>query len=432
MNPATLQARGWQGLCATLLWVGLMAVFSIIPLPTWADPLFPLPSLLLVADALGPRPLFVRWRVGVGPGAARLISALVVGLAVSVAWLALADPTPTTDQPPTIVCAARDLWHGVDPYNTYEPQCLARLRPRTYSATPLEQGPFRQNTKYPSQAQISSALKRDQARGSHAGFPAYGYPPDTPLLILPVAFAGWPGISIWVAVLSALLLAAIWGRGLAGAAPVFAWQLAGLALLWASFRWNPEDLSYLLLALSLARIDRARLSSVLLAAAISTNPLAWPITPVYLAILIRRPERRARWVWLLAALALGTLPWLIWDHRLPQHLWGFLTLAEFPIGASLGVLAKLPSHSHLIYSAGMLAGIAGCTLVAWRWPSWRWTMAALVYGAFLLSWRGPLYYFMPALWLGPAIVLGACRIVAGGVSPESAPPPLPQAAAAPG
>ena len=417
MNTSTIAARAWEGLCATLLWVGLMVIFSIIPLPIWADPLFPVPSLLLVVDALGPHPLFVRLRVGLGPRTARFLSAVVVGLALSVAWLALANPTPTTDQPPTITCAARDLWHGIDPYTTYEAQCLARLRPVSYSATPLEQGPFLNDSKYPSQSRITSALKADQARESDAGFPAYGYPPDAPLLVFPVAFSGWIGISVWVAGLTALLLAAIWGRGLTGVAPALAWQLAALALLWASFRWNPEDLSYLLLALAFARIDRARLSSAALAAAICTNPLAWPVTPVYLAILARRPDRRLRWTWLLAALAVGTVPWLIWDHQLPQHLWRFLSLPEFPIGASLGVLAKLPSHSHFVYTAGMLLGFAACTLVAWHWPNWRWAMASLVYGAFLLSWRGPLYYYMPVLWLSPAIILGACRLTERDANP---------------
>jgi hypothetical protein len=406
----TLEARAWQGLTAVATWLGIILILALVAIPTWADLLVPIPGLIIAADTLGPRPLFVRWGVRASRRWYVTLSASVVGIAVAVAALALLSPAPTTDQPETITCAARDLWRGVDPYATYEPQCLADLHATSSHATPLEQGPFRSDTKIPSAAQLREVVVSDQQRDVHAGFPAYGYPPDAALLILPVAFTGWLGISLWVSALTALLLAAIWGRGLPGAAPAFAWQLSGLALLWALFRWNPEDLSYLLLALAFARIDRARLSSIVLAAAICTNPLAWPATPVYLAILARDPQWRARWAWLAGAIAVGTLPWLIWDHHLPQQLWNFATLPEFPIGASLGILARLPSHSHAIFEVGLLAGIGAATFVAWRWPAWRWAMAAVVYGAFLLSWRGPLYYYMPILWLSPAICLGACRL----------------------
>ncbi len=410
MNPDTLQARAWEGLCALLLWVILTLSPALVAFPPWATLVSPVPSLLIVLDALGPSPLFVRWRIQLGPGGARRLTTILVGITIAVAWVTLTSPTPITDQAPVLTCAARDLWHGVDPYTTYEPQCLSQLHFVMTSVTPLEQGPFRNNSSFPSRAQIAAVMLRDQEQGSHAGFPPYGYPPDAALIILPVAYSGWLGGAIWVAALSAILLFAIWRRGLAGAAPAFAWQMCGLALLWTTLRWDPEILSYLLLALAFARIDKARLSSLAMAAAICTNPLGWPAAPVYLAILARHHERRRRWLWLGGGVAVGFLPWLVWDHQLIGQLWRFLTLREFPYGASLGTLARLPSGSHLVYTSAFVAGIAVCTFLAWHWPGWRWAMAAVVYGAFILSWRGLGYYYLPIFWLSPAIVLGAIRL----------------------
>jgi hypothetical protein len=406
VDTATLEPRAWQGLAAIAFWLALY----LVPIPLWADPLVPLPSLVIAANTLGPRPWFARWGVAASRRRTLAFSAIVIGAGLGFAAWTLGSPGPTTDQPLTITCAARDLWHGADPYDTYEPQCLATLHSNLLAPTPLERGPFADATKYPSKSQLRQITTRDQLEGGHSGFPAYGYPPEAALLILPVAFSGWTGISLWVLALSTVLLAALWGRELRRMALLFAWNLAALVLLWVLFRWNPEDLSYLLLAIAFGRIDRPRVSSVALAAAVCSNPLSWPVVPVYLAILARDRDRTARWAWLAGGIAVGILPWLVWDHDLLAQVWNFLTLPEFPIGASLGALSRLPSHSHLIYEVGFFAGIGLCTYVAWRWPAWRWSMAALVYGSFVLSWRAPLYYFMPLLWLSPAITIGAWRL----------------------
>ncbi|MGC2192192.1 MAG: hypothetical protein WA751_07640 [Candidatus Dormiibacterota bacterium] len=425
MNPTSLQPRAWEGLCALLLWVTLTAAAGWVSFPVWADLVFPIPALVIMLDALGPAPLFVRWQVKFSPATNRRIVTVLAAVAAAVACLALVSPTPVHDQTPVITCAAQDLWHGLDPYNTYEPQCLARLHLNSAGATPLESGPFRQDTRYPPNLQIESALRTDQLQGKHAGFPAYGYPPLAPLLILPVAFTGWLGISIWVAVVSALLLLAIWGRKLGDTAPAFAWQICALALLLALYRWNPEDISYLLLALGFARIDRARLSSIAIAAAVCSNPLSWPAALVFGVITARLPERRRRWSWLGGGIALGVLPWLIWDHDLLAQLWHFVNLREFPFGASLGELARLPAQSHLLYTVGLGLGLLCCAFVAWRWPAWRWAMAVVVYGSFLLGWRGLLEYYLPILWLSPAVVLGACRLSkARGPAPLTDPLPI--------
>jgi hypothetical protein len=407
---STLEARAWQGLAAIAVWVLVTLGLAFFTAPRWVDPLVPLPSLAIALDTLGPRPLFVRWQVKLSRRLASALAAGVLGIAVAVALLTLAAPSPTTDQPYIITCAARDLWHGVDPYTTYEPQCLARLNARFDAITPLERGPFAHLHNYPTSAQLVAASVHDQLHHSHAGFAAYGIPPEGALLILPVAFAGWSGISLWVLALTALLVAAIWIKPPAAGRAILAWQVAALAVLWASFRWNPEDIAYLLVALSFARIDRPRISSVCLAAAVCSNPLCWITVPVYLAILARDPRRRTRVAWLVGGVAVGILPWLLWDHALLAELWRFVTVPNFPLGASLSALVHLPSHLERLFTGGLVIGIAMCTYVAWRWPAWRWSMAVVVYGAFVLGWQAPLFYIMPVLWLSPAVALGACRL----------------------
>ncbi|HEY6538740.1 MAG TPA: hypothetical protein VI138_06860 [Candidatus Dormibacteraeota bacterium] len=410
MSPSTIQPRAWEGICALAVWVLLTIATLLMSWPGWAFLLFPIPSLLIGLDALGPRPLFVRWQVGLGAIGVRRLSAVLVAAALAVGWLTLTAPAPRSDQPPILTCAARDLLRGMDPYQTYEPQCLALLHINRAGVTPLEEGPFRNDTSYPRRAQLAAVLRRDQRDGGHAGFPAFGYPPDAALLVLPVAWAGWLGISLWVAAMSALLLLAIWGWRFDRVAPLLAWQLLGLALLWYLYRWNPEEISYLLLALAFARIDRVRVSALALAGAVCSNPLAWPAALIYGAVLARDRRRRARLFWVVGAILVGTLPWLLFDHRLLGELWTFVTLPEFPLGGSLGVLAPLPSHSHLVFELGLLLGVGLAAAVAVRWPAWRWAMAVLVYGAFLLSWRGLLIYYTPVFWLSPAVVVGACRL----------------------
>lgn len=101
-----------------------------------------------------------------------------------------ARPLPPPDQPLTITCAARDLWHGVDPYTTYEPQCLSELHARVSAVTPLEQGPFASDAKTPTHPQQAAVIAQDQRTGTHHGFPPYGYPPLAALRVLPAQLEG--------------------------------------------------------------------------------------------------------------------------------------------------------------------------------------------------------------------------------------------------
>ena len=387
-----------------------LGVFPLA-LPTFLAILTPIPVVLLSADTLSPRPIV--YRLHFYPHrrwSSRILMFAILLLPIVGGFMALASPRPQTDQPVVLTCAARDILHGVVPYTTYEPQCYLKTKYPALNGTPIATGPFANLTHYPSLSQVTSLLRHDERTGSHAGFPAFGYPPDAALLLLPVAFDGWLAVAAWTALLCLLLLAMIWWQPTPGKMLLITWQTLALSLSLIAFGWNPEYISYLLLALSFAIISHRRLSSVAMAAAACTNPLTWPVVPIYLAITHAQSDWRARWTWLFGSAIVGLAPWWIWDHSLPIQIWRFLTMPAFPIGAALGQLAHLPVANHHIYLAAFIAVIGIATVIAWFSERWRWFMAIAVYLAFIVSWRGPVYYYFPAFWLAPAILVGVCRL----------------------
>lgn len=405
-----LRTRAWQGIFATALWVILTVGVWPISLPLWLAIWYPLPVLLLAADALGPSPVFVRlglrptWRPFV------LVEAIIVTMAVLAGISALASPIPRSDQPLTLTCAARDLLRWHDPYATFEPQCLKALDYHGVSLTPLRSGPFAHSVTGPSSSTLAAVAKREESRGTHAGFPAFGYPPEAILTLLPVAYDSWTAVALWVALVCALLLLAIYLPRPRAPTSVIVWQLAALALVWFPFGWNPELVGYLLIGVSFALIHLRRTSSVVLGLAVLTTPMAWIAAPIHLAICWRDLHHWSRYGTFLATLVVGALPWWIWDHALPLQLWRFITLPEFPTGAALGILFPgQPALKPLLLLAFLLA-IAACTCVAVKLPPWGWAMASLVWGAFLVSWRAPLYYYDAAFWLSPAVFAGWIRV----------------------
>lgn len=407
-----LSARAWQGILALLVWV---AIAVKAPAPAWLAPLLPLPALAVTANALGPRPWLAKLHWGVSVRSHRTLVAAALVLAGVELAIGLAAGQPGVDQPLTVTCAGRSLLQGHDPYLTYEPQCAAELRYRVANLTAVGTGPFAHLRHPPTPEQIAALESHDQRTGGHAGFPAFGYPPAASLLALPVAFAGWTAIWFWVMALCLLLLAGSWvGSRPMGWAVLLAWQALGLGALAFTFNlgWDPELISYLLLALAFARIDRVRLSALALAAAICTNQLCWIAAPIYLAIVLRESEPRRRIGWLVGGVAAGILPWWAWDHSLPLELLRFLELPYFPGGDSLGALGTSPVGHAWPYLLGILAWIAGCAVIAWRSPRWRWAMVALVWGSVILSDRALDFYFLPMFWLSPAALLGAGRLAA--------------------
>lgn len=411
MRVEDVQARCLQVMvgiagCLAYAWLAATATF-----PVAFAIILPLPFLLVAVDALMPRPVLIRlrWRPVPGLASAGLIGVITVCVVAAAAG-AIASPRPTTDQPVVLACAARDVLSGRIPYQTYEPQCFKETGYPPINATPLAEGPFRNDKTPPSTAAIRKVLLADERRGTHAGFPAFGYPPDAALIALPAAHSGWRALAIWTALACATLFAITWWRTPKDRLLLPATALLAIGLSLMAFGWNPEYVAYLLLALALARIDQVRLSAVAMALALCTNPLCWLAAPVYLVITYRQPRFRWRCGWLFASGVIGVGPWLIWDHALLAQIWSFLTMPEFPVGAALGQLASLPSPSHPIYFVLIVAGILAATAVAWRFPAWGWPMVTAVYLAFFLSWRGPLYYYFPIFWLAPAVIAGALRL----------------------
>ena len=370
-----------------------------------------MPSAVLVANAMGPRPWLSRLNWTPSRRTYWVVVAALVAPSATALAVAAQATQPTVDQVMTITCAARSLRHGSAPYLLYEPQCAAELNYRGSALTPLESGPFAALHQRPTAREIRAAEVHDQLSGSHAGFPPFGYPPDAILLLLPVAFSNWSAIWLWVACVWIALMLAIWsGSGPPGRALLVAWQIAAFAVLSLVLQWDPEYISYLLLAVAFARIENWRVSAVAMAAAIGTNQLSWIVLPVYLAIIARERGHRSRVSWLVASIAVAFGPWWAWDHNLPNQLLSFLRLPYFPGGTSLGYLAHLPLHSTTGYLFGLAAGVAGLTAVAWRCPRSRWAVAGVIWVSFVLSDRGIAYYFMPMFWLSPAVILGAWRL----------------------
>ena len=410
-SSVTCAQRAGQGAIALLLYFALLVVFTGFPAPAWVLPVVPIPPAMVVANALGPRPWLsrVRWN----PSRLMywvLVAALVAPSATLLAVAAQATQ-PAVDQDMTIACAGRSLLNGSDPYLLYEPQCAAELNYRGSALTPLQSGPFAHLHERPTAREVRTAELHDQRTGSHSGFPPFGYPPDAILLLLPVAFSSWSAIWLWVACVSTGLMVAIWsGSGPPGRALLVALQVASFGLLSVGMGWDPEYISYLLLALAFARIDSRRISAVAMAAAIGTNQLSWIALPVYLAIVVREPQFRSRLSWLIGSVPVGFGPWWAWDHRLPIQLVSFLRLPYIPGDESLGNLARMPLHSGTVYFVGLATAIATFTTIAWRYPRWRWAVAGVVWVSFTLSDRGLEYYFMPMFWLSPALILGAWRL----------------------
>ncbi|MGH7643505.1 MAG: hypothetical protein ACRENX_10960 [Candidatus Dormibacteria bacterium] len=406
-----LEERSLQVILALLLWTGIAYLSHTPPMPAWVEPLAPLPSLLLVTDALGPRPLGARF-LRLHRSRRRWAAALIL-LASGLLLFQLTEAQPETDQAVLLKCASRSLLSNSDPYLLYEPQCAAEVGYRGVNLTPIATGPFAHLHRVPSPYQQRVAELRDQHSGGHGGFIPYGYPPDASLLLLPVAFGPWLAVWGYVMALCIVLLFCIWGRAPRPPGWVFllALQVLSLSIMASAFTlgWDPEYLSYLLLALAFARIDQPRVSSLALAAAVCTNQLTWVALPIYLAITLRESDWRPRLSWLLGGLIVGVVPWWIWDHALPSEIAHVLTLPYFPGGQSIGALSSSPAHT-VLYLLGLLAGIAACTVIAWRYGSWRWAMAGVVWGSFILSPRGFGYYFLPMFWLSPAILLGAWRL----------------------
>ncbi len=376
----------------------------------WARPLLAVPCVALTANSLSRKPWGERVPAVLSPRSAALIAVLLLGIVSAASILEFSAGAPQNDPPATMLCAAQDVLHGADPYSTYEPQCFRRLNLNLPGATPIHRGVFARSNRLPSVKKQGAVLRQDESTGSHSGYPAFGYPPEATLLLVPVAYGGWTLVYVWVAAVCLLLMLVLWRRPVPGRLYLVLWQSLAMWWLLVAFGWNPEDISYLLLAVGFGLLDRPRVSSLAVAAAVCSNPLTWIAAPVYAAILLGERDRSQRVAWLVGGVAAGTVPWLLWDHHLVAELWRFISLPEFAMGASLGPLLPNTAASRELCGLLLTAGIVGCASLAVARPQLRWCMVPTVFVCFALSWRGLLYYYSPVFWLTPAALVGWYRL----------------------
>ena len=404
--PLALSDRAALGMLSVLAYMAAEAWLAFASPPVWLAIWFPLPAAFFAANALLPQPIVrPRGRPWLGRLGRTVIAAVVIVGSATVGVGALTQSPTTWDQPLTLTCAARDVLQGRIPYLTYEPQCEKSLHFDGTAATPIAQGAFAHYHRYPPATAVSAQMRIDEMAGQHSGFPAFGYPPLAALLLLPVAYSTWTVINLWVCTLTLVALGLAYLPRPRPPLLLIAWQFAGLGALWYAFGWNPEELAYLALVVAFARFGRAKVSAVALGVAVLTNPISWVIAPVYLAIATYHGEFTTRVRWLAGTIAITLIPWSFWDPALPQQLWTFITLPEFPLGATVASLATLPTALHPLLFIAFLLSIAVCAGAAVRWPPFGWALIPIVILSLLVSWHAPAYYYLAILWLPPAVVL---------------------------
>ncbi len=355
---------------------------------------------------------------------ARLLGAAPVLLAVVAAGTAIqvgeavAGPTPiTNDTTAVTVCAAQDMLRGQNPYQTPELACLHRLGLSPMLSTPLARGPFVHLRRYPTRAQILGAA-RQAVRGSSAAraFLAHAeYPPLAPVWILPVAWTAQRWRVLWT--VGALLLFLIvigreagpyWPAGvlimllqfgagsvvnyvMIGGAEVYAYLLAGLAMIW---------------------IRHPRRSAVCMVLAVGSNQLAWFLVPGYVILAWGQGRLRQRLAAGTAATLLAVVPLLLIYRGAATASLGLMFSPEFALGLGLVVLRQAGYLPHL--SERLLNGTAAVAMVggaAWGALSTRWRAVSVLVpvAAFWFAWRSEANLLAQVPFFALMLVIGLRR-----------------------
>ena len=361
-------------------------------------------------------------------------------LGLSVGWLiqipsfAASGGQVTNDTIPSLVCAAQDVLHGHDPYQTNEATCMARLNIPPLISTPLQRGVFASLPHYPSAAQLKTELERVNATHTQAtSFPNFGYQPLAVILTLPVAFGGGSARVLW-----AVALGIVWLVAMVRAAPsrrsailtLVLMQIGGGTILAAISQGNSEFAAVGLAALGLAWFDRIRWSSVLLAAAVAVNLLmAAPLVGAWL-LATRTGHLRERLAWSFASLAVCFGPWLILYRDALSNMIALVTQPAFNLGSGLvelfGAGRIPPAWRPIFFIAFAICVIAGAW-ATWRYRNWAFSAPPLLLAAFWISWRSDANYLAPPLLLAVAMLIGMERLRKA--QPELAPLPVPSAEA---
>ena len=244
--------------------------------------------------------------------------------------------------------------------------------------------------------------------------PHLGYPPLSFLAILPAAAAGFTAVTIWVVALVLLTLYLLARRDWK-AAP---WSLAttGLAFAWfiLTSEGNPEILTFCALIIAVAYMDRPILSAALLGAAMCANELAWLVAPIYLIIGLRLPTTRTRMLTLLITVVAVIGGWMLWDHHFLSEEWAFIVQPLYPLGTGLVTLLPASRVGSALFDVTFVLGLSAAYVLAWRRPDLAWAMLGVCWVCFWLSWRSMTPYYLPMLWLTPAVLVARDRALGRG------------------
>lgn len=400
---------------------------------------YPVLALLSAAALLSPagRWLRSRWWPALVSISRPLLLVMLVVVAVQVPSFVSPGARVLTDVTPSVICAARDLLRGQDPYRTPELLCLHRLGVPVVEATPLQLGALAHQRRYPSQARLRSLERTASTHGYRSReFPLFGYPPMSFVWMLPVAGAARNWWAIWT-----LCLAALWMLALARISRRW-WPVVLVVVLlqWgtgsalsAATQGDSEFFTFALMALSLFLIDAPRRSAVALGLAAASNPLAWIMVPGYLALCLHLGQRRRRLLWLVGTAALAVVPWIL---VFPDTLPGMAALIRqpaFAFGVGLTALNVVQPIAPLLPKAFYFAllGVGEVAVVALAATGRRLAPAAPVLAVALMwaSWRSEANYLGQLPLLACAMAVGLDRLgwtgwrrvaVAAGASPPLA------------
>lgn len=317
----------------------------------------------------------------------------------------LVDAAPPTDTGPIIVCAAQNIVDGINPYLTGEEVCARQINEPVAMDTPLITGPF-------AHIKITNSVllkvrNEDLKEGSNAGFLVYGYPPLQALWILPVAFAGFRVMDIYVLLLVGGMLTYMWWRANVPyrSLLVCATLLAICLDVTLGFLVSdPEIIGYMLLGGAFLLITRPREASVWMALAVLTTPNAWILMPVWVAMAAPLSHHGTRLRWFLGSLCALIIPLLVIWPRLPEYMVSYLTAKLIPLGVSIAELWGYPYPPSWIFFLLFAVSVLVCAVLAYRFPTWRYAMVCATSALWMISWRASSAYLMLGLWMAPALL----------------------------
>lgn len=350
----------------------------------------------------------------------RVLPILLVGVVLALLIDLPTDLSPGgsvgNDITASIVCAARTVLQGRDPYEESEVTCLHDLGAPIALGTPLQRGAFARQRTFPTSAQLATAAARAEEHGGHtSSFATFGYLPMSFVWMIPVAFGGHQAWVVYT-MLGALVCLVLAGLGAGPLWPalllVLLAQIGDGGLMAAATQGDGEVFAYGAVVLAFVWLDRPRLSAFFLGLGMAWHPLIWVVWAGYALLTKRLPDFGHRMAWSLATAGVLTVPWLVWEHGAVPAILALIFQPNFPSGVGL-VLALGPGPNPLYRHAllGLVIAAYGI-LCYYAWRHSRFLAALPVVGLALLwlSWRSDVSYLSELFPLAAAMTVGLFRL----------------------